>query len=43
MHYSYTVVRFKQDTEPWMCSEILDLIKQRDHYLKISVSRWGSG
>ena len=27
-------VRIKQDTEPWMCSEILDLIKQRDYYLK---------
>ena len=28
-------IRIKQDTEPWMCSEILDLIKQRDHYLKM--------
>lgn len=26
-------VRLKQRTEPWINSEILDLIKQRDHYL----------
>ena len=30
-----TYIRIKQDTEPWMCSEILDLIKQRDYYLKM--------
>ena len=28
-------IRIKQDTEPWMCTEILDLIKQRDYYLKM--------
>ena len=27
-------VKIKQDTEPWMCPEILDFIKQRDYYLK---------
>ena len=28
-------IRIKHDTKPWMCSEILDLIKQRDYYLKM--------
>ena len=28
-------IRIKQRTQPWMSSEILDLIKQRDHYLSV--------
>ena len=28
-------IRIKQDTEPWMCTEILDLMGQRDYYLKM--------
>ena len=28
-------IRIKQDTESWVCTEILDLIKQRDYYLKM--------